>query len=225
MKFTESPRAQVFVTQAVFQHSAIPNYCLSIFFYWLIHPPFSNNSPTSPARGWGPLQLSKIPAQLAHISLAWGREMTLLCITNEPDGSRATCAILPALLKVLFCCFQCPLLCAIFSTLLFVSVGSQHFSAASTAMSKIPSLLFPIETPYHLHCSEILLIPLLCSQIMFCRALDCFFSPRCFSKSLCSSGCLAASPLVGTFSSQVSILFLWHWDCMNGSGIKSSLRL
>lgn len=113
----------------------------------------------------------------------------------------------------------------LFFSLLFVSVGSQHFSPASLAVTKIPSFLFPIVTPYHLHCSEILLIPLLCSQIMFCRALDCFFFPlRFFSKSLCFPGCLAASPLVGTSCSQVSILPLWHWDCMNGSGIKS-LRL
>lgn len=188
----------------------------------LAHSFISSNPSASPARGWGILQPSKICAQLAHISLSWSRELTLLCITNEPDGSQATCAILPALSEVLFCCFQCPLLCAIFLNLLFVPVGSQYFSAASLA---IRSLLFPIVTPYYLHCSEILLIPLLCSQIMFCRALDCFFPPRFFSESLCSSGCLAASPLVGTSCSQVSILPLWHWDCMNGSGIKSSLRL
>lgn len=116
--------------QDVIRHCAILNYSSSIFCYRLIHSAFSSNPPASPARGWGSLQPSKIPAQLAHISLPWGRELTLLCITNESDGSQATCAILPALSEVLLCHFQCPLLCAIFLVsflcLLVLSIFQLH---------------------------------------------------------------------------------------------------
>ncbi|NXO81184.1 PSD1 protein, partial [Sitta europaea] len=68
---------------------------------------------------------------LAHFSQRY-YECNPNAISSE-DGSQATCAILPTTSEVLFCCFQCLLLCAIFFTLLFVSVGSQHFSAASLA--------------------------------------------------------------------------------------------
>lgn len=122
----DSPRAQVFVAwcSAGLSSGTVPS---------TITPPASSDTSSftqqqssrkpcvGPGLGgpWSPpvrcLALpSTIPAQLAHISLPWGAELTPVCSGTEPGGSQATCPVLPALSEELFCSFQSPLLSASF---------------------------------------------------------------------------------------------------------------